>query len=234
MELVRTYWRWIAVGGGLALVVAVLSWGASVDPFEVARRFEAMGPPGALLYILVYAVACPLQVPATPLTLGAGFIYGAFWGPIVAFIGSTAGSVCAFLVGRHLVRGPLERRLEGDPRFHAIDRAIAGRGIQIVGLVRLSPLFPYNITSYVFGATRVRLRDYVVGGTTVLPIITVIAGVGATLTSAADWSASSGQGAWTPVLQVVGLLATVWVVVYMTRAARAELVKVLGESREER
>ena len=54
----------------------------------------------------------------------------------------------------------IEKRLAGNPRFAAIDRAIGAEGRKIVFLLRLSPAFPFSLLNYALGLTRVRFADY--------------------------------------------------------------------------
>ncbi len=74
-------------------------------------------------------------------------------GSIYVSIGATLGATCAFLVGRYLARGWVAKKLEGNEKFKAIDRAVAREGWKIVGLARLSPFFPFNLLNYAFGLT---------------------------------------------------------------------------------
>ena len=70
----------------------------------------------------------------------------------------------ARLPGRALRRARRDRA-RGSPatrRFAAIDRAIGAQGRRIVFLLRLSPVFPFNLLNYALGLTRVRFADYVV------------------------------------------------------------------------
>ena len=57
-------------------------------------------------------------------------------------------------------RGWFERRLAGNARLVAIDRAVAEQGFKIVFLSRLSPLLPFGVVSYSFGLTNISLRRY--------------------------------------------------------------------------
>jgi uncharacterized membrane protein YdjX (TVP38/TMEM64 family) len=117
------------------------------------------------------------------------------------------------------------RRIESNPRFKAIDEAVAREGWKIVGLTRLSPAFPFNLLNYAFGVTRVSPRDYILAswigmmpGTVMYVYIGSLAGDLATL--------GAGQQARSPAewtLSAVGLLATVAVTVYVTRLARTAL-----------
>ena len=87
-------------------------------------------------------------------------MFGLLAGSIYVSIGATLGATCAFLVGRYLARGWVAGKLEGNPKFKAIDRAVAREGWKIVGLARLSPFFPFNLLNYAFGLTEISLRDY--------------------------------------------------------------------------
>ena len=75
----------------------------------------------------------------------------------------------AFLVARYIARGAIEQRLEGDRRFAAIDRAVGREGRKIVFLLRLSPVFPFNLLNYALGLTNVRFVDYFIACLGMIP-----------------------------------------------------------------
>jgi uncharacterized membrane protein YdjX (TVP38/TMEM64 family) len=189
------------------------------------ERIQDLGPWGAVLFALLYTLAAVLLLPGVILTLGAGAVFGVVKGSILVSISATLGATAAFFVGRYLARGWVTKRIEANPRFKAIDEAVAGEGWKIVGLTRLSPAFPFNLLNYAFGVTRVSPRDYILAswigmmpGTVMYVYIGSLAGDLATL--------GAGQPARSPAewaLSVVGLLATVAVTVYVTRLARAAL-----------
>jgi uncharacterized membrane protein YdjX (TVP38/TMEM64 family) len=108
-------------------------------------------------------------VPASLLTLAAGAIFGIPAGTLYVFVAATVGSCLAFLVSRYLARVAVERRIEGNPKFAAIDRAVGRQGRRIVFLLRLSPVFPFNLLNYALGLTRVRFVDYAVAAVGMLP-----------------------------------------------------------------
>ena len=148
-------------------------------------------------------------------------------GTVIVSISATLGATCAFLIGRYLARAWVDRKIQGTPGFKAIDEAVAREGWKIVGLTRLSPIFPFNLLNYAYGITKVSLRDYffasligMIPGTVMYVYIGSLAGDLATLgtrqgpTTSAEW-----------ILRVVGLVATVVVTVYVTRIARKALRK---------
>jgi len=115
---------------------------------------------GAALFCFVYIAACVFFIPGALLTLGAGAIFGVIKGSILVSIASTLGAGLAFLVGRYFARDWVSKKIEGNEKFAAIDGAVANEGWKIVGLTRLSPVFPFNLLNYAFGLTSVAFKDY--------------------------------------------------------------------------
>lgn len=114
-----------------------------------------------LVFIVFYVLATVLVLPGSLLTLAAGFLFGLGYGFVIVSFASTTGATCAFLVGRFLARDWVAAKLEGLPRFSALDKAVGEQGAVVVLLTRLSPLFPFSLSNYGFGLTQVKLGQYV-------------------------------------------------------------------------
>jgi uncharacterized membrane protein YdjX (TVP38/TMEM64 family) len=139
----------------LANALPFLHW--MVDFIHWAK---GMGPAGGVLYAVFYIAGTALFFPGLPLTLGAGFLYGAVIGTLVVSPASVAGASLAFLIARYVARDWVTRRLKKYPQAAAIDRAIEKNGFKAVVLLRLQPVLPFNILNYALGLTSIRLRDY--------------------------------------------------------------------------
>ena len=210
------------------LVTVVLAGrrGAALIP-EFASWVNGLGRWGALVFIAGYVVATVAFVPGSLLTLAAGAVFGIVKGVALVFVGATLGASAAFLIARYVARGAVERKLAGNARFAAIDRAIAREGRKIVTLLRLSPLFPFNLLNYGLGLTQVRFTDYLLAMVGLLPgtILYVYSGklVG-------DVAALAGGGppknAGYYAVLGLGLLATVAATTVVTRTARRALNEV--------
>jgi uncharacterized membrane protein YdjX (TVP38/TMEM64 family) len=215
----------------LALVALVLlvwagrSAGAHFASF--AAWVQEQGAAGPLVFILGYAAAVVAFVPGSLLTLAAGAIFGLARGTLYVLIAATLGSALAFLVSRYLARGLVERKLAGDPRLAAIDRAIGAEGRKIVLLLRLSPAFPFSLLNYALGLTRVRFADYLLASIGMLPgtLLYVYSGKLAGDVAALAGGAAVAKGAGYYALWGVGLLATLTVTIYVTRIARRALAQ---------
>ncbi len=212
---------------GVAILFALLVFPVKQQMIRFLEWVSQLGAWGPVLCVAAYVFACILFIPGSILTLGAGFAFGVVRGSIVVSIGSVLGASAAFLLGRTLARGLVEPWVERDPRFRAIDQAVAEHGFRIVLLTRLSPVFPFNLLNYAFGITRVRFQDYFLASWVgMLPATVMYVYLGSALKQLGDLA--SGRVAWgTPqkVLFFAGLAATVVVTVYVTRIARQALAR---------
>jgi uncharacterized membrane protein YdjX (TVP38/TMEM64 family) len=219
----------------LAAVVGLLLLGWLADAPALLRaalaRIQELGVWGMVIFVLVYILAAIFLLPAVVLTLGAGAIFGIAKGFVLVSIAETLGAAAAFFVGRYLVRDWVYRLIQGNPTLLAIDEAVAREGWRIVGLVRLSPAFPFILLNYAFSVTRVSPREYVLAswigmmpGTVMYVYLGSLAGNLALL--------GSGQRVHTPAdwaLYAFGLLSTLAVTIYVTRLARAALKRRLAD-----
>jgi len=194
---------------------------------NVLELIEKSGYVGLLVFFGLYIASTVLMLPGTILTLGAGAMFGVVKGSVLVSLSSTAGAAAAFVAGRYFARGIVTRRIAGNPTFQAMDEAVANEGWKIVGLTRLSPIFPFNLLNYVFGLTRISLRDYalaswigMIPGTIMYVYIGSLAGSLAELGTKQDGRIRS-PAEWS--LYVIGLVATVAITVVITRIARRAL-----------
>jgi uncharacterized membrane protein YdjX (TVP38/TMEM64 family) len=213
----------------LLLVAAVLT-GLVILPVKdyLAGLFQAIksvGPWGPVLLAGAYVVACLLFIPGSVLTLGAGFLFGVVRGTIAVSVGSVLGATAAFLVGRTLLRGWIEKRMAAYPRFQAIDRAVGKEGFKIVLLIRLSPVFPFNLLNYAFGLTNVQLWQYVLASWIgMVPGTLMYVYLGSALKNLAEVAAGAPKGGTSQtVFFVAGLVMTVVATIVITRVARRAL-----------
>jgi uncharacterized membrane protein YdjX (TVP38/TMEM64 family) len=204
--------------------------GAGIPRF--AAWVDQLGFWGPVVFVAGYALAVVGFAPGSVLTLAAGAIFGLLWGTLYVLVAATLGACGAFLVSRYLARSLVERRLESHPRFGAIDRAVGEQGRRIVFLLRLSPVFPFNLLNYGLGLTRVRFVDYLVACAGMLPgtLLYVYYGKLAGDVAALAGGAAPGRdaGYWT--VLILGLAATVVVTTLVTRIARRALGEATGQA----
>lgn len=226
--VLRSRWRLFALLGlTVVAVLALVLLGRQLGSYVVgfASWVEGLGGWGPVVFMLGYVVATLAFVPGSILTMAAGALFGLLWGTLWVAIAATAGAALAFLTARHLARDAVERRLEGDRRFVAIDRAVASQGLKIVFLMRLSPVFPFNLLNYALGLTQVKFRDFLLASVGMLPGTFLYVYYGKAIGSLAALASGSrveqGPEKWIGLW--VGLAATAAVTFYITHIARKAL-----------
>ena len=219
--------KWVSVvvvALSVLLIVRRLPLGPVLQALE--EWIAALGVWGPVVFVVLYVIAVVFVFPASPLTLAAGALFGLAGGLAVVSIGSTTGAALAFLVARYLARDRVAKWVERYPKFTAIDRAIASSGWKIVAMLRLSPAVPFNLQNYLYGMTGIRFWTCVLTSwVAMMPgtfLYVYLGHVGrAGLEASAGGNRTRTPAEWA--MMAVGLLATVFVIVYVTRLARRAL-----------
>ncbi len=188
----------------VATAAGVRADGIGVEPLQEA--FADLGLLGPLLFAGVYALAATLMVPASPFTLAAGLLFGPVLGSATALVGATVGATGAFLLGRGLGREAIERF--GGRRLAALDRHLATRGFVSLLLIRLVPLFPFNLVNVGSGVTGLRLREYVLATAVgIVPGTIAYAALGGTITDPTSPAFLGAMALFVGVTVVAGVAA---------------------------
>ena len=119
------------------------------------------GPVGALALLGFDTAWALLGAPFWVLGTVAGYAYGFPVGLAVAVPVVTAAMGTSFVVGRFVVTRVLPPREAGSRRVEAVRRAVETDGLKITLLLRMTPLLPQNVLTYVLASTALRLRDFV-------------------------------------------------------------------------
>jgi len=117
-------------------------------------------PLGApLAFVALYALMTLTALPAMPLNLAAGLLWGALLGGALSAVGATLGAIAAFAAARLAFGRPLAERF--DNRMIAeIQREFDAKGWWFVAFVRINPIFPTGPLNYILGLTSIRARVY--------------------------------------------------------------------------
>jgi uncharacterized membrane protein YdjX (TVP38/TMEM64 family) len=219
-----------------AVVAALLLGGRQAGQLlpAFAARVEGLGVWGPVVFILGYAVATVAFIPGSLLTLAAGAIFGLARGTLYTILGATLGASASFLIARYVARNAIERRIAGNAKFAAIDRAVGREGFKIVALLRLSPVFPFNLLNYSLGLTRVRFLHYLLASIAMLPGTLLYVYYGKAAGSIAAIAGGAGgaeteRGAEYWITLGVGLAATIAVTAFITRLASRALRQEIGD-----
>ncbi len=183
---------------------------------------DSFGPWGPVIFLLVYIAAIVLAFPASIPTVLAGVLFGAVLGVILVSIASTTGAAIAFLVARYIARDATVRALANKPAFKRLEMLTQDHGPMVVALVRLVPLFPFNLVNYGFGLTKIQFKTYVFWSWLCMLPFTIVLVVGGDIVM----SFSEGKVPWVLIL----VLAIVAVILTTVVKQAKEL---LGEKEQE-
>jgi len=193
--------------------------------YRILNSISKWEPGAGLGFSGLYCLATVLFLPGAILTLASGVLFGVIWGTIWVSLGSTVGATIAFLISRYLARDWIKRKIAGNNRFQNLDKALQREGWKVILLLRLSPIFPFNLLNYALGITAIPLRHYIVAswigmlpGTILYVYIGSLAGNLANLVAGGR---SRSTAEW--IFYGLGLAATLWVTFFITRLAKKRL-----------
>ena len=203
----KNNWWWLALTAlGIAAAVAALSvlplqeWVDGIESWVAGK-----GVAGYLLFVLLFTTATLLPIPTWMFAVAAGAVFGPGWGFLLAWIGALAGETIAFLLARYWLRATVRKLVARKAMLAAVDKALRKEGWQVVALLRLSPVVPLGLKNYLFGVTRVKLRDYLIGSALgKIPGLLLYVFMGAT-----GRAALGHEGPYKWALVAAGIVATV-------------------------
>jgi uncharacterized membrane protein YdjX (TVP38/TMEM64 family) len=222
----------LLVGALFIAVITIVLGPTEQWLFRAMEWIDGAGAVGVVAFGALYVTGTILFVPATLLSLCAGFLFGNLAGIVLVSLCTTVGAIAAFLASRYLVRRQVQARVARVPKFQAIERAVSREGFKMAFLTRLVPILPFSVLNYSFGLTRVGARRFLFAtwlGMFPTSIAYVYVGAAAgDLTRA--MAMDEPPGLTTYALWGLGLAAVVAIVWLITRRARQELDAILGEA----
>ncbi len=150
----------------LALLAAIVAAGwylrksNILEPSVVFRLLEAYPISGPAIFIALYGVAVLSALPTIPFNLAAGFLWGPIAGGALSALGTTLGSVGAFLMSRSFFGRPLAERFD-NKLIAEVQDEFRAKGWKIVAFMRLNPVFPTGPLNYILGLTSIGTLTYI-------------------------------------------------------------------------
>lgn len=141
------------------VALAALAWWLPLR--SLPEQVGALGPLAPMVGLGVGALLLAALVPRTPVSLACGLLFGPWLGSAVALGAAVVAAAVTFVAGRALGRDFVAGH--AGPRFARVDAWVSREGLLAVAALRSLPIGPYGLAGYVYGASGVRVRDYVLG-----------------------------------------------------------------------
>lgn len=140
----------------------------------VASMMHRGEPLGVGLYVGVYVAVIGVGGPFALFNTLAGYAWGRGLGVLIALPAATLAASTAFGVGRLLGRTRLAASLRAHPRFELTASVLRTDGLRIATLLRLSPLMPQNLLTFLMALTPLRAWEHALATAVGLLPITVM------------------------------------------------------------
>ena len=152
----------VAALAAIVLIVPELRHGVSeaIGGDTTALRNELRGLDGVLIALGLALVHVVVWYPAEILDTAVGFVHGFLVGFPVVMAGWLLNAVIAFWIGHHAAR-PVLYRMAGRERFERYEGLVHRGGVTLLLGMRLVPVVPFSLFSYVAGAARVPFGRFV-------------------------------------------------------------------------
>ncbi|MDQ0887798.1 putative membrane protein YdjX (TVP38/TMEM64 family) [Paenibacillus sp. V4I9] len=153
----------VVVGGLLWFNHKVLH----LSPEGIRTWILTFGGAAPVLFIFIYAVRPLILFPASVLSLTGGLAFGPVWGTVYTIVGATIGAVLSFWLARFLGNKLVSTR--SKEKWGKLEKQLQQKGFIYILLLRLIPIFPFDLISYGAGVAKVNFSSFLFG--TLLGII---------------------------------------------------------------
>ena len=124
---------------------------------------------GIVTFVFFYIISVLLILPASWLSLLAGFLYGPYFGSIVVFLSAFIGASISFFLAKEYFVKKIVTIISRFPKIKLLEKIINKGGLKLIILTRLSPLFPFSILNYFYGLNKVSYKDFSIGLLFIIP-----------------------------------------------------------------
>lgn len=155
-------WLLLFLGAAL-LVLVVLHYRERIDPFAWRQALRDLGPWAPMALVALFVVQQLLPVfPNFVLIALAGLLFGFPWGVVWSCLGGTLAAAVLYVVGQVLGRG-LVTRLVSEEHLLVAESMMLRRGAWSIVGIRMLPVLPSNLISYMGGILRLPLGTFLLG-----------------------------------------------------------------------
>lgn len=163
--------NYIKIAVIIAIAVASFFVVRNISLEEIKTWVLGHGAWAAVIYIATFVVLPIFFFPVPVIVLAGGTIFGLFKGTLYTMIGVLINTPIMYFIGRFLLKDFVHNFVDNH-MSEKLRNALKSTNQKVLALVlfiiRLSPIFSYNLVNYISGVTEIKFLPY---------ILTTIAGV---------------------------------------------------------
>ena len=163
--------NYIKIAVIIAIAVASIFVVRNISLEEIKTWVLGHGAWAAVIYIATFVVLPIFFFPVPVIVLAGGTIFGLFKGTLYTMIGVLINTPIMYFIGRFLLKD-FVHNFVNNHMSEKLRNVLQSTNQKVLALVlfiiRLSPIFSYNLVNYISGVTEIKFLPY---------ILTTIAGV---------------------------------------------------------
>jgi uncharacterized membrane protein YdjX (TVP38/TMEM64 family) len=144
----------------VALAVVYLFGVQQFTPDTIQNWVVSFGWWGPVVYVILYTLRPLLFFPALIFTLAGGLAFGPWWGTFYVILGASLGAYLCFGVSRLLGQQRCRALWTKSLSLQTWNENSATSGFRTILMMRVVPLFPYDLVSYGAGLSKIKFADY--------------------------------------------------------------------------
>ena len=141
---------------------------------------------GILFFVIIYIFIVLLILPASWLSIAAGYLYGTYLGSVIVFISAFIGASISFIIAKRFFSKKVLDMINKFPKLALLENIIQKGGLKLIILTRLSPLFPFSILNYFYGLNKITYKDFSISLICIVPGTFLYCSVGSLLNDLND------------------------------------------------
>tara|TARA_R110002049_G_scaffold294179_1_gene480691 strand:- start:2073 stop:2783 length:711 start_codon:yes stop_codon:yes gene_type:complete len=179
----------------------------------------------------IYILSTVLNLPsAAIMSLAIGFIFGRWYGVLLATVASTIGAVLVFWLARYLIADWARSQLEKMNSTKNVMEKLHGDVFGYLIFMRAVPIFPFWFVNMIFAFSPIKTKQYAIGTYFGMwPVSFVLVNLGQSL-STVDSMEQLFTGEVIVSFVLIGVLALITTTVMRARKNKALVKKMNGIS----
>ncbi len=141
---------------------------------------------GIFFFVVIYIFIVLLILPASWLSIAAGYLYGTYLGSLIVFISAFIGASLSFFISKRFLSKKVLDMINKYPKLSLLENIIQKGGLKLIVLTRLSPLFPFSILNYFYGLNNITYKDFSISLICIIPGTFLYCSVGSLLNDLSD------------------------------------------------